>query len=92
MRIATCCASALRMSGRPSVVKTVPHSDSIIAGAITRIGLEVERQSILAANPAANTDARIVRITVQLDPTSSPRAAALTGLEVTGNIATGPTE
>lgn len=63
-----------------------------LTGTITRIGLEVERQSILAANPAANTDARIIRVTVELDATSSPRAAALTGLEVTGSITTGPSE
>lgn len=63
-----------------------------LTGTITRIGLEVERQSILAANPAANTDARIIRVTVELDATSSPRAAALTGLEVTGSITTGSSE
>lgn len=57
-----------------------------LAGAVTRIGLEVERQSILAADPAANTDARIVRVTVALEAESSARAAALTGLEVTGRI------
>jgi HlyD family secretion protein len=49
----------------------------------------VERQSILAADPAANTDARIIRVTVRLDPASSDLAGALSGLEVTGRIATG---
>lgn len=75
-----------------AVTLSSPALTQPLTGTITRIGLEVERQSILAANPAANTDARIVRVTVQLDAASSPRAAALTGLEVTGSIATGPTE
>ena len=42
----------------------------------------------LFPDPAANTDARIIRVTVQLDQPSSARAAAFTGLEVTGRIAT----
>ncbi|WP_172978135.1 HlyD family efflux transporter periplasmic adaptor subunit [Roseovarius sp. THAF27] len=60
-----------------------------LTGKVTKIGLEVERQSILSANPAANTDARIIRVTVALDPDSSARASGLTGLEVTGRIETG---
>ncbi|MCG8317169.1 MAG: HlyD family efflux transporter periplasmic adaptor subunit [Pseudomonadales bacterium] len=63
-----------------------------LRGVVTEIGLEVERQTVVAANPAANTDARIVRVTVTLDPESSARAAALTGLEVTGKIETGGAE
>ncbi|WP_068119157.1 HlyD family efflux transporter periplasmic adaptor subunit [Tropicimonas marinistellae] len=63
-----------------------PALPAPLTGKVTRIGLEVERQSILSADPAANTDARIVRVTVALDAGSSERAAALTGLEVTGRI------
>ena len=70
-----------------SVVLTSPALAEPLTGAVTRIGLEVERQSILSTDPAANTDARIVRVTVELDAPSSARAAALTGLEVTGRIA-----
>lgn len=59
---------------------------SPLTGTVVRLGLEVERQSVLASNPAANTDARIVRVTVSLDRDLSDRAAMLTGLEVTGRI------
>ena len=68
---------------------TSPALAAPLTGAVVRIGLEVERQTVLAADPAANTDARIVRVTVALDPESSVRAASLTGLEVVGRIATG---
>lgn len=70
-----------------AVTLSSPALTDPLTGEITRIGLEVERQSSLATDPAANTDARIIRVTVQLDTPSSARAAALTGLEVTGRIA-----
>lgn len=66
-----------------------PALPDMLMGRVSRIGLEVERQTILADDPAANTDARVVRVTVALDAPSSARAAALTGLEVTGRIAVG---
>jgi HlyD family secretion protein len=69
-----------------------PALNAPLTGTVTRIGLEVERQGIMASDPAANTDARIVRVTVALDPASSGTAAALTGLEVTGRITTGVPE
>ncbi|MGE6739808.1 HlyD family efflux transporter periplasmic adaptor subunit [Allorhizobium pseudoryzae] len=53
---------------------------------VTRIGLEVERQTVLSSDPVANTDARIVRVTGDLDNASSERARGLTGLEVIGRI------
>lgn len=72
-----------------AVTLSSPALTAPLSGTVTHIGLEVERQSILAADPAANTDARIIRVTVQLAPASSAHAATLTGLEVTGRIATG---
>jgi HlyD family secretion protein len=69
-----------------------PALSDPLTGTVANIGLEVERQSILAADPAANTDARIIRVTVALDSDSSVIAATLTGLEVTGRIETGEGE
>lgn len=63
-----------------------PALDGPLNGSVAKIGLEVERQSILSSDPAANTDARVVRVTVMLDSASSARAARLTGLAVTGRI------
>lgn len=78
-----------RVAPGQSVTLSSPALPEPLTGTVTRVGLEVERQSILSADPAANTDARIVRVQVELAPDSSARAAALTGLEVTGRIATG---
>lgn len=77
--------------GQPATL-TSPALTTPLTGTVTRIGLEVERQTILSADPAANTDARIIRVTVALDPASSERAASLTGLEVTGRVVTGAAE
>jgi HlyD family secretion protein len=60
-----------------------------LTGRVARIGLEVERQNLIAADPAANTDARVIRVTVTLDPAASARAAGFTGLEVLGRISVG---
>lgn len=78
-----------RVAHGQAVSLTSPALSAPLTGIVTQIGLEVERQSILAADPAANTDARIVRVTVALDGPSSERASSLTGLEVTGRITTG---
>jgi len=56
-------------------------------GLVSEIGFAVERQTVIRDDPAANVDARIIRVTVQLDEDSSKLAARLTHLEVTGRIA-----
>jgi HlyD family secretion protein len=57
-----------------------------LSGEVTRIGLEVGRQTLLADDPAANTDARVVDVTVLLDEASTGRAASLSGLEVVARV------
>jgi HlyD family secretion protein len=59
-----------------------------LKGVVTRIGLEVGRQTLIDASPAAHTDARVVKVTVALDPDSSRLARFLTNLQVTARIAT----
>jgi HlyD family secretion protein len=54
---------------------------------VTEIGYSVQRQSVIDDDPAANTDARVVIVKVNLDEESSKRAAKLINLEVTGRIA-----
>ena len=60
-----------------------------LAGAVTRIGLEVGRQTLTDASPAANTDARVVKAYVRLDPESSEVAQRYTNLQVIGRITVG---
>jgi HlyD family secretion protein len=57
-----------------------------LSGTVTRIGLEVGRQRLIDADPAANTDARAVTVTVDLDPESTAIARRFTNLQVTARI------
>lgn len=65
---------------------TSPALVSPLHGTVSKIGMEVERQSIVGASPAANLDARIIRVVVDLDRESSLLAQSLTGLEVTATV------
>lgn len=58
-----------------------------LTGTVSRIGTLVGRQSVTADDPAANTDARVLLVTVALDEGSSARAAAYVNLEVVARIA-----
>lgn len=61
--------------------------DDPLTGTVSRIGTLVGRQSVTADDPAANTDARVLLVTVALDEGSSARAAAYVNLEVVARIA-----
>lgn len=56
-------------------------------GLVSEIGFSVERQTMMRDDPAANTDARVIKVKVNLDEESSRRASRFTNLEVTGRIA-----
>ena len=57
-----------------------------LKGSVARVGLEVGRQNLVDASPAANTDARVVKVTVALEPDSSRLAQRFTNLQVTARI------
>lgn len=54
---------------------------------VSRIGLEVGRQVLVDPAPAANTDARVIKVYADLDPQSSKTARNYTNLQVTARIA-----
>lgn len=58
-----------------------------LAGTVTRVGLEVTRQALVDPSPAANTDARVVKVTIALDPADAPAARGYTNLQVRVRIA-----
>ncbi len=61
-------------------------------GRVERIGLQVKKQSVIDADPAANTDARIVEVVVALDEEASKIASRFTNLQVEARILTGAAE
>jgi HlyD family secretion protein len=70
------------------VEATAPALPRPLGGTVARIGLEVGRQTTVDAVPAANTDARVVKVTVALDLPSSEVAQRFTNLQVTTRIET----
>ncbi len=71
--------------GQRAVVTATPLPEPL-TGRVERIGLQVQRQEIVDAAPAANTDARVVEAWIRLDPASSGRAQGLTGLQVRARV------
>jgi HlyD family secretion protein len=75
---------------RLSVGQTVRLESPVLAdpltGTVRRIGLEVGRQSLTSNEPAANTDARVVKAWVDIDPASMAQAARFVGLEIIAHI------
>lgn len=63
-----------------------------LRGIVSKIGLEVGRQTVSADDPAANTDARVVKVIVALDKASSASAARFTNLAVVARINVGVQE
>jgi HlyD family secretion protein len=57
-----------------------------LAGRVSRIGLAVRRQSVVNADPTANTDNRVVQVQVLFDAEGSRRAAPFTRLQVRAAI------
>jgi HlyD family secretion protein len=59
---------------------------------VSRIGLEVGRQTLVDPNPAANTDARVVKVQAMLSPESSAIAQRFTNLQLIARITTRPAQ
>ena len=51
-----------------------------LTGTVDRIGTKVGKQDVLATDPVARTDARVVEVRVKL--VDSPKAASLSNLQV----------
>ncbi len=76
--------------GQPVSLVSGVLGDDPLTGTVSRISTLVGRQSVTADDPAANTDARVLTVTVALDEASSARAAAYVNLEVVARIAVAP--
>ena len=61
---------------------SAPPLAAELTGKVERISRLVKKQEIIDADPAANTDARVLDVWVRLDEESSPRAAELVHLQV----------
>jgi HlyD family secretion protein len=61
-----------------------------LAGVVSKVGLEVGRQTMIDMAPAASTDARVVKVTVELDEASAKAARRYSNLQVVARVRGGP--
>ncbi len=73
--------------GLPVELASVALGQSL-QGKVESVGLTVGRQGLIGDDTAANTDARVVKVLIGLDPASSAVAARYTNLEVIARIDT----
>ena len=71
-----------------SVEITADSLPRALKATVTRVGLEVGRQTLTDPSPAANTDARVVKVHATLDAASSGLAQRFTNLQVIARITT----
>ncbi|NJN31706.1 MAG: HlyD family efflux transporter periplasmic adaptor subunit [Synechococcales cyanobacterium RM1_1_8] len=71
--------------GQP-VTLTSPSLPEDLTGQVSRIGLEVERQEVVNTDPAANIDARVVEVEIELDEASIEQVQGFSNLQVTVTI------
>ena len=71
--------------GQPVTV-TTPVLSTELQGTVQRIGLQVEAQEVINEDPAANIDAKVIEVHIQLDETSRDIVAGLSNLQVTATI------
>ena len=64
------------------VVVRAPAVSDTLDGTLESIGSYVKQQSITDAEPAANTDARVIETWIQLDTNSSQRASRFVNMQV----------
>ena len=74
--------------GQP-VELAAPALGQTLRGTVESIGLTVGRQGLISDDAAANSDARVIRVLVALDASSSRLAARYVGLEAVARIDTG---
>jgi HlyD family secretion protein len=67
--------------GEPAVVTSPAFSQSL-AGTVVKIRPEVAKQALLATDPIARTDARVVEVEIKLDNTSSVQSLANVQVDV----------
>lgn len=73
--------------GQDAVITHQAFPDKL-RGKVSEIGLLVDKQKVFSTNPMANTDNKIVKVKVLLNPEDSKKVAAFTNLQVEVLIST----
>ncbi len=71
--------------GQTAEIKS-PVIPETLQGKVEQIGLQVEKQQVVNEDPAANIDAKVIEVHIELDGAKSEKVAGLTNLQVTATI------
>ena len=53
-----------------------------IHGTVDHVGMQIKKQDVLEADPAADKDARVVEVKIRIDAEDNDQVAGLTNLQV----------
>ncbi len=68
--------------GQKAIITSTAFTGKL-QGTVSKIGLQVSRQSILSPDPQADTDRRVIEVKIRIDnPVDSQRVSSLTNLQV----------
>ncbi|EDX83203.1 ABC exporter membrane fusion protein, DevB family [Synechococcus sp. PCC 7335] len=74
--------SLVQLGQRATIVSEHGGFEGEIHGVVEQIGMQINKQDVLGADPAADKDARVVEVKVRIDPEDNDKVAALTNLQV----------
>ncbi|MBE9070457.1 HlyD family efflux transporter periplasmic adaptor subunit [Leptolyngbya cf. ectocarpi LEGE 11479] len=67
---------------RATVISEHGGFEGEIRGTIDHVGMQIKKQDVIDADPAADKDARVVEVKVRIDPDDNDKIASLTNLQV----------
>ncbi|MEH1926174.1 MAG: ABC exporter membrane fusion protein [Nostoc sp.] len=68
--------------GQRAIISSTAFTGRLM-GTVSKVGLQVSRQSILSPNPQVDTDRRVIEVKIRIDnPVDNQRVSSLTNLQV----------
>lgn len=67
---------------RATIISEHGGFNGTIHGTVDHVGMQINKQDVLDADPAADKDARVVEVKIPIDPDDNDRVANLTNLQV----------
>ena len=67
---------------RATIISEHGGFDGEIRGTVDHVGMQIKKQDVLDADPAADKDARVVEVKIRIDPDDNDKIASLTNLQV----------
>ena len=67
---------------RATIISEHGGFEGEIRGTVDHVGMQIKKQDVIDADPAADKDARVVEVKIRIDPENNDAIASLTNLQV----------